>query len=226
MHPDTYAESYHRGFFANLQSGVLADQCGERTHDTPSMGALVTVAPLAIALMPEHPLKRVQEVCCTHVRLTHPDENLLKVVNQYVALLGNLLQGSAVTSIKSVDSNNEIDWMDQFIEAASIIPGVKLEQFLNHPVSDSSIVGGRFSTACYITDSWPSVCFLAAKYGTDPGKALLINTNLGGENAHRGSVLGSLVGLVAGEYDQSLFDQLLHRDAISQEVEVFLAQFC
>jgi len=93
MHPDTYAESYHRGFFANLQNGILADQCGAQTHDTPSMGALVTVAPLALALLPEHPVERVQEVCCTHVQLTHPDDNLLKVVSRYVALINELLQG-------------------------------------------------------------------------------------------------------------------------------------
>ena len=28
LHPDTYAESYHRGFFANLEAGKPAHQCG------------------------------------------------------------------------------------------------------------------------------------------------------------------------------------------------------
>jgi len=54
---------------------------------------------------------------------------------------------------------------------------------------------------------------------------LLVNTNLGGENAHRGSVLGSMVGLVEGQYDETLFSQLLHRDAIVKEVQQFADQF-
>lgn len=50
MHyPDTYAESYHRGFFANLAKGRLPEKCGAVTHDTASVGGLVTVAPIAIA---------------------------------------------------------------------------------------------------------------------------------------------------------------------------------
>lgn len=220
MHPDTYAESYHRGFFANLQKGMAADECGAQTHDTPSMGALVTVAPLAIALLSAHPVERVQEACCTHVRLTHPDDGLLKVVTRYVSLINDLLLAQQQAA------DNRTDKADQFIQAAKIIPGAKLEKYLNNKVGDMSVVGGQYSTACYITDSWPSVCYLAAKYYATPGKALLINTNLGGENAHRGSVLGSMVGLVNGKYDKSLYDQLLHRDAISQEVQGFINRFC
>ena len=231
-HPDTYAESYHRGFFANLQKGVVADKCGASTHDTPSMGALVTVAPLALALLSEHPLEFVQEVCCTHVRLTHPDDRLLKVVSRYIELIHTLLltEPSPTDEMAPTESNGSTivisSTVDQFIQAARVIAGVKLEKYLHKPVNDASVVGSKFSTACYITDSWPSVCYLAAKYYDTPGKALLINTNLGGENAHRGSVLGSLVGLVDGRYDKSLFDQLLHRDAISQEVQVFTNRFC
>lgn len=231
MHPDTYAESYHRGFFANLQKGMLPDQCGALTHDTASMGALVTVAPLAIALLSKHPVERVQEVCCTHVRLTHPDDGLLKVVTQYVVLLNNLLMNSLPRTQEMVpdESTSAVTHsciVEQFVQAATVIPGVNLDNYLNVAVSDSSVVGGQYSTACYITDSWPSVCYLAAKYYTTPGKALLINTNLGGENAHRGSVLGSMVGLVDGQYDKSLFEQLLHREAILQEVQQFSAKFC
>jgi len=51
--------------------------------------------------------------------------------------------------------------------------------------------GGRYSTACYITDSWPSILYLAYKYADDLQAALLANTNLGGDNVHRGAVLGS-----------------------------------
>ena len=47
QHPDTYAESYHRGF-ANLEQGRPAHKCGAVTHDTASIGGLVTIAPIVL----------------------------------------------------------------------------------------------------------------------------------------------------------------------------------
>jgi len=87
------------------------------------------------------------------------------------------------------------------------------------------VVGGKYSTACYITDSWPSVCYLAAKYFDDPAKALLVNTNLGGENAHRGSVLGTIVGAASAEQNQAQFERLLHKESIDKEIETFIGIF-
>jgi hypothetical protein len=55
---------------------------------------------------------------------------------------------------------------------------------LSTPI-DRCIVGGRFSTACYIEDSFPSLLYLAYKYADDPEAALIANTNVGGENCHR-----------------------------------------
>lgn len=50
------------------------------------------------------------------------------------------------------------------------------------------------STACYVEDSVPAVIYLALKYHQDPQQALIVNTNLGGDNAARGSILGALLG--------------------------------
>jgi ADP-ribosylglycohydrolase len=67
--------------------------------------------------------------------------------------------------------------------AASVNESVR---FLSSQVDlDSSIVGRKFSTACYITDSFPSLLYLAYKYADNPAMALIANTNVGGENAHR-----------------------------------------
>ncbi len=221
QHPDTYAESYHRGYFANLKKGKASDKCGAVTHDTPSMGALVTVAPLAFALLPTHSLEHVQKVCCEHVQLTHPDDFLMNVVCSYVELLQALLHATPDTTPETPDAQVE----DNCVKAARVIPGTTLTKLLEHKGGDSAVVGGLYSTACYITDSWPAVCYLAAKYYSTPGKALLVNTNLGGENAHRGSVLGTLVGLAHGHSDETLLQQLLHRDAIGNEVQRFVDTF-
>jgi len=59
-------------------------------------------------------------------------------------------------------------------------------------------VGPRFSTACYVEDSIPAVVYLALKYHDDPENALIANTNLGGDNAARGALLGALMGASYG----------------------------
>jgi ADP-ribosylglycohydrolase len=56
------------------------------------------------------------------------------------------------------------------------------------------VIGPRFSTACYVEHSVPAVLYLALKYHNDPQKALVVNTNLGGDNAYRGALLGALLG--------------------------------
>jgi hypothetical protein len=59
-----------------------------------------------------------------------------------------------------------------------------------------------------VEDSSPSVIYLALKYHHDPEQGLGANTNLGGYNAHRGMVLGVLLGAkqrlrsISGTIDQ------------------------
>lgn len=231
-HPDTYAESYHRGFFANLVAGKPVESCGAVTHDTPSMGALVTVEPLALALIPTLPLEEVQAVCRQHVRSTHPDQMLLKVVDAYVLLVSQLL------SCDDVDDSTLVNW---FCDAALAVDGGNIthllsrqasdrrsdpeERFMQYLSEDMTVVGGRYSLACYITDSWPGVCYLAARHFTDSRRALMINTNLGGENAHRGSVLGTLVGLASGHSVSDFYKSLARHSQIDRDIERWLNCF-
>lgn len=214
-HPDTYAESYHRAFFANWVTGKPPLQCGSVTHDTPSMGALVTVAPLALSLLGAgQSVPQVCAICREHVCITHPDELLLHVVDAYVELMNSLLE------------RDENDFQaDPFIEAASVIRGTHLEKLLKSKRGDAHVVGGTYSLACYITDSWPSVCYLAAKYQSDDAKALLTNTNLGGENAHRGSVLGTLSGLSCAQYNDKWYRALALHNELETTIERYLNRY-
>ena len=214
-HPDTYAESCHRGFFANLAAGKAPLQCGAITHDTPSMGALVTVAPLALALLGSgESTELTRTICREHVCLTHPDKGLLHVVDAYVNLMDKLLNS------EDPDCGDE-----PFIDAASIIKGTRLDKLLAGQKEDAYVVGRTYSLACYITDSWPSVCFLAARYHADPAMAMLKNTNLGGENAHRGSVLGTLVGLASASYPPDWYADLTIHSTLDPELENYLDRF-
>ena len=58
--------------------------------------------------------------------------------------------------------------------------------------------GGAFTSACYIEGSLPALLYLAHKNAVAPADALIANSNVGGENCHRGAALDALVGAVHG----------------------------
>lgn len=45
---------------------------------------------------------------------------------------------------------------------------------------DRDIVGGVFSTACYIEDSYPAILYLSAKYAESYEDSIISNVNVGG----------------------------------------------
>lgn len=78
-HNDTYAESYHRQFFRNFSQGVSVFECGRMdAHDTPSVGALVSVPIIAFAY--HHDVALAKEMALRHVRLTHKSAELDRVI--------------------------------------------------------------------------------------------------------------------------------------------------
>ncbi len=210
LHPDTYAESYHREFFANLERGLLPENCGGKTHDTASIGGLVMIGPLALSLfLSGLKISEVKNICSEHLQLTHPDRDLLRVSESYVKLLGGLL------------FENDANDLAELIEIISLeSTGKSTKKLMQEQRSDGMIVGGKFSSACYITDSWPSVLYLALKYIEDPRKALLINANLGGDNVHRGIILGTILGLARPSDTIPFYDELIENVTITKEIEM------
>lgn len=212
-HNDTYAESCHRGFFANLAAGKPPRQCGAVTHDTPSMGGLVSLGPLAIhQFLQGQEIRQVWATCRQHLSLTHPDEVLDRIAEGYVALIGGLL-----------NRQPEEDPKPLLLTAARMTLDLDLANLAGRAHCDRDVVGGRFSTACYIADSWPSVLYLAYRYLDNPKTALVANTNLGGDNVHRGAVLGAIVSLACGRTVDEWFDQLYESQAIASEIAALLA---
>jgi len=63
-----------------------------------------------------------------------------------------------------------------------------------------SIQPSEEMTACYLGQSFPALLNMIAKYipSKSPWKGLLANANVGGENVHRGSVMGAILGARAG----------------------------
>ena len=211
-HPDTYAESYHRGFFANLAQDRKPEKCAMKTHDTASIGGLVTIGPLVFAERLKGTSESdIQIACRAHLALTHPDESLMQVCDRYVKLLCGLINGGDNARVKAL-----------LIEASKSTSSFDLAGLVKRNLPDHHVVGHLFSRACYISDSWPIVLYLAYKYQDDPWQALRVNTNLGGDNVHRGAVLGTILGLQTDTVATNWFNQLADHKVIAQEIDALV----
>jgi ADP-ribosylglycohydrolase len=211
-HPDTYAESYHRGFFANLEQGVPADKCGATTHDTASVGGLVMLAPIVFCgLQNALSITDVKAQCHEHLMLTHPDDYLAKIAGDYVELLARLLLRDEAEDPQEI-----------IAQAALKSINLNLKELSAKNYSDFEIVGGVFTSACYITGSWPSVLYFAYKFCGDAEQALIANTNVGGDNVHRGAVLGAILGLISSKNALAWYHDLTDTKELDEEITALL----
>ena len=212
LHPDTYAESYHRGFFANLEAGNAPHRCAAVTHDTPSIGGLVSIAAIYLAgRLAGQSIDALQQQCVDHLYLTHPDEVLAGVCVHYTALLEALLTRDDSTSIREL-----------LVATSRLSANFRVAELAAKAKDDREVIGGLFSSACYIDGAWPGLLYLAYKYVDQPEAALLANANLGGDNCHRGAVLGILLGVANAVSVDTLYNDLLDREQIDLEIDAAL----
>lgn len=87
------------------------------------------------------------------------------------------------------------------------------------------MVHNAFGSACYIDDSFPSMLYLAYKHANSFEEAVLSNTNVGGENCHRGAALGALMGAASGVQGipQRLKDGLHDSANIAKEIDDYMS---
>lgn len=218
-HNDTYAESYHRDFFANYARGVPPDQCaGAEGHDTASIGGLVTLPPVVAAVTREHDPSTLEQCLLAHLRLTHRSAKL----ERHALALGNLLNRLLHDPAPAVGSLAISEAESVGFPATRVIGQVNRER---RP--DVDVIGGLLSPACYIDQSFPAVLYLAARYPDDFEAALVANTNVGGDNCHRGSVLGAILGAALGvqAIPQRWIHGLASRSELDEEIESFVARF-
>lgn len=69
--------------------------------------------------------------------------------------------------------------------------------------------------------------YLAARYPDDFEAAQIANANAGGDNCHRGAVLGALLGAALGfeAIPERWIEGLRARAAVDEEIETFIARF-
>lgn len=181
-HRDTYIEEAHRGFFANYAKGVPVDRCG---IDDRHIGGLSMVVQLVLWYLRDN--TKLENAVAAHVSLTHKNRDVLGAALAFARLLQSLILGEKLApTMASLGT--------------SVHPAFGLPYSRWAAAEDEAlVVGTRFSPACYIEDAFPASLFLATKYENDIAQALISNTRLGGDNCHRGVLIGALTGARSGK---------------------------
>jgi ADP-ribosylglycohydrolase len=180
-HRDTYVEEVHRNFFTNYAKGLPLRKCGTTEKH---IGGLVGLVPIVVYYKDQPADARA--AAFEHLSLTHLGSRMEAAASLLIDLLLQLFSG---TPLRETISNT----MER---QENPLLGLPLLQWLDDP--DEMVIGQRLSTACYVEDSVPAVVYLAFKYHDNIERALIVNTNLGGDNVHRGAVLGALLGAANG----------------------------
>ena len=180
-HSDTYVEEYHRHFFTKFAQGMPPKKCGVREKH---IGGLVGVVPLVVFYMDD--AHKARQAALEHLSLTHLGTEMEGAASLLTGLLLQILKGRPLKDVLLTEIEGQ----------RSPFAGYPFLKWLDQ--ADELVVGRRFSTACYVEESIPSVLYLALKYHDDPEGGLIASTNLGGDNAYRGAVLGALLGAANG----------------------------
>ena len=204
-HRDTYVEEYLRHFFKRYAEGVAPAQCGMKEKH---IGGLSLIIPLVVCFSDRPNLARMHAL--RHLELTHTGELMQKAGGVVADLLLSVLHGRPLKEVI----------LESCARQGSPFLGHPFSRWLSRP--DEEIIGKVLSPACYVQDAVPAVIYLALKYHDAPRKALMVNTMLGGDNAHRGAVLGALLGAEHGcaGFPEVWRNQLLLRPDVKRELDI------
>ena len=181
-HKDTYLEEYHRAFFDNYAKGLAPIDCG---IDDLHIGGLSHVPCLLSGLTEigvvdlDEQLLQVEK----HVRLTHRNQNVSDAAAAMTHILYSLREGLDLR--KALDSHAK--------------PWASSGQFdtWTH-FSDRTVIGRQLTMACYLPESFTASLYLCWKYAEDFSAGIIANAYCGGDNCHRGAVVGALLGAANG----------------------------
>eukprot|EP00568_Trieres_chinensis_P015438 CAMPEP_0183319354 /NCGR_PEP_ID=MMETSP0160_2-20130417/63314_1 /TAXON_ID=2839 ORGANISM="Odontella Sinensis, Strain Grunow 1884" /NCGR_SAMPLE_ID=MMETSP0160_2 /ASSEMBLY_ACC=CAM_ASM_000250 /LENGTH=379 /DNA_ID=CAMNT_0025485809 /DNA_START=93 /DNA_END=1232 /DNA_ORIENTATION=+ len=215
-HNDTYASTCHRMFFANMIFKKLPpEKCPDNDrHNVDTIDGLVlpTVTILAMGgriARGEDPVKVREEA---------------RVMAERTA---------GVTRNSSALERASGTWSDLLLDILAADEGADAQQSLNKAARSFGlrrmpVPNGRDEmSACYLDGSLPTLLDMISKYSRkgDAWTGLLANANVGGENVHRGAVLGAALGASVGEENlgpQEMLGGLYEREKLAEEIDAFV----
>lgn len=176
-HQDTYLEEYHRAFFDNYACGRAPKDCG---IDDLHIGGLSQVPALLAALVQTGTteLEEQRAIVQAHVKLTHQNRHTIEAADVLTRILFEISQGHSLLSAIEMQAPSR----------STIAPFEAWSQF-----PDRTVIGRHLSSACYLPESFIASLYLCWKYADDFEGGIQANAECGGDNCHRGAVVGSLL---------------------------------
>lgn len=205
-HSDTYAESFHRSFFADWQDtrptesrDVLAfaerrskQKMSSSCPDSQlnAIGCLPMTLPFVL-LSSSANEERAVAAAVEFVKLTHPHPKVPEYVSLYSRTLHAVVGGASVReqaerALRTLDAWDECQ---SYSKKASRFPESSQERLKVHQSAVNYL-----GLACYNKGALSSLFYLAHEFHDDVRGGILANTNCGGENCNRGAALGALLG--------------------------------
>jgi ADP-ribosylglycohydrolase len=180
-HRDTYVEEWLRGFFERRAQGIPLRECGVVEKH---IGGLAI--PLAALLWHHDDREHARAVAQEQLSLTHRGPVMSAALDTVADVLLRVMTG--VPLIEAIDT--------AAARSSGRLRQYPLATWQRH--DDLEVVGRLLSPACYVDGAVPACLYLARKYADRPEDGLVANTMVGGDNCHRGAVLGALLGAAHG----------------------------
>ncbi len=241
---DPYCEIYIRAWFENYSKGVAPELCAQKQSAVWSIGSHGgVIRPLVLSILAKEPYQGFGQAI-SHQQLTHRSENVSSALGVLVPLLHALLRGEGPQETISDYAKNvrlikisgeDLSKTYRAHKGPGNIPKDQMwsihtefsDQYLDvnrvlTEYSDEEIIGKLFATACYPEHGLPLLLCLLQRNNTDFKASLLANANAGGDNVHRGMILGLLAGACNTAIPDELKSGLLAYNELKKEIRDFV----
>lgn len=241
---DPYCEIYVRAWFENYTKGLPPELCAQKQRSVWSIGSHGgMIRPLVLSIFAKEPYLGLG-LALSHQQLTHRSENVASALGVLIPLLHALLKGEEpletihkygqrVSLIKI--SGEELSKTYRAHKGPGNIPKDQMwkihtefsDQYLDvnqllETYTDEEIIGKRFATACYPEHGVPLLLCLLQRNKANFKTSILANANAGGDNVHRGMILGLLAGACNTEIPYELKSGLLAYHELKDEISGFV----
>jgi ADP-ribosylglycohydrolase len=192
-HHDTYVEECHRGFFENVKRGVPPERAAVKEKH---IGGMVAVVPLYTRMRANgHGHDAAREAVHHHVSVTHAGRMIEGAVDTLVMIAGELWAHGSDGRVGLTDLASILREHSERQDLEYLRGPIARFAAIEEP---ARVIGRHYSPACYLDDAMPATFYLALRYAENPREGLIENVMAGGDNCHRGAVLGGLFGLAGG----------------------------
>jgi len=240
---DPYLEIYLRMWFERYAEGRDRRDCAATQREVWSIGSMGgMIRPLVLSMLGGDSYLGLG-MAIGHQWLTHRSENVAAALGVAVPMLSRLLAGEPAREALAACgrglrvpevTGEEMHRLYREHEGPGNIPEREMWELHTRLAGEAfdaadwaarfdedEVILERLATACYPEHGLPLSLFLACKHDFEPRAALLANANAGGDNVHRGALLGILAGAAAGELPAELCQGLADHDELAGEIGAF-----